>query len=121
MLLENVLGARLTNDLYQKWKVSTEEPIQIHSKEVALANLTMPELAEATDPEILNDPLNSIKKSSAYPYGLSERMIEKLQEAEINTIRNLYEAPEDKLDAIPYIGEYRIKQLKNIVAQAIWL
>jgi hypothetical protein len=105
MLLENVLGTRLTNDLYQKWKVSTEEPIQIHSKGVALANLTMPELAEGTDPEILNDPLNSIQKSSAYPYGLSERMIQKLQEAEINTIRNLYEAPEDKLDAIPYIGE----------------
>jgi hypothetical protein len=30
-------------------------------------------------------------------------------------------APEDTLDAIPYIGEYRVKQLKNIVAQAIWL
>jgi len=48
-------------------------------------------------------------------------MIEKLCEAEINTIRNLYEVPEEKLDEIPYIGEYRVKQLKNIVAQAIWL
>jgi DNA-directed RNA polymerase alpha subunit len=81
----------------------------------------LPRRSEGTDPEILNDPLNSIQKSSAYPYGLSERMIAKLQEAEINTIRNLCDAPEDKLDAIPYIGEYRIKQLKNIVAQAIWL
>jgi hypothetical protein len=29
--------------------------------------------------------------------------------------------PDDKLDDIPYIGEYRVRQLKNIVAQAIWL
>jgi hypothetical protein len=121
MLLENVSGTRLTNDLYQKWKASPDEPVQIHSKGVALANLTMPDLDEGRDPEILNDPLGTIQKSSAYPYGLSERMIEKLHEAEINTIRDLYEAPEDKLDDIPYIGDYRVKQLKNIVAQAIWL
>jgi DNA-directed RNA polymerase alpha subunit len=48
-------------------------------------------------------------------------MIEKLNNAEIRTIRDLYEAPEDRLDAIEYVGEYRVKQLKNVVAQAIWL
>ena len=121
MLLENVSGTRLTSELYQKWKASMEEAIQIHSKGATLTSLSMPELAEGTDPEILNDPLNSIQKSAAYPYGLSERMIQKLNEAAISTIRDLYEAPEETLDAIPYIGEYRVKQLKNIVAQAIWL
>ena len=89
MLLENVSGTRLTNELYQKWKSSTDEPIQIHSKGATLTNLLMPQLAEGTDPEILNDPLNSIQKSAAYPYGLSERMVQKLQEAGIHNKRSL--------------------------------
>jgi hypothetical protein len=121
MLLEKIPGTRLTNDIYQTWKVGTDEPIQIHSKGMVLANLAMPELAEGSDPEILKDPVDTISKSSAYPYGLSERMIEKLHQAAIHTIRDLYEAPEGQLDDIPYIGEYRVKQLKDIVAQAIWL
>jgi hypothetical protein len=121
MLLENVSGTRLTSEIYQKWKASTEEPIQLHSKGVVLANITMPELTEGLEPEILSDPIDTIRKSSAYPYGLSDRMIEKLHEAAIHTIRDLYEAPEGQLDDIPYIGEYRVRQLKNIVAQAIWL
>jgi len=121
MLLENISGTRLTNDIYQRWKGSTDEPIQIHSKGAILANVVMPELAEGSDPEILKDPIETISKSSAYPYGLSERMIEKLNEAGIHTIRDLYDAPEQKLDEIPYIGEYRVRQFKNLVAQAIWL
>jgi hypothetical protein len=34
---------------------------------------------------------------------------------------HLYDAQEERLDDIPYIGEYRVRQLKNVVAQAIWL
>ena len=121
MLLENISGTRLTSDIYQKWKISTEEPIQMHSKGAVLANINMPELAEGSEPEILNDPVDTIRKSLAYPYGLSERMIEKLHEAAVHTIRDLYDAKEETLDDIPYVGEYRVKQMKNIVAQAIWL
>jgi hypothetical protein len=121
MLLEKIAGSRLTSEVYQHLKGSTEEPIQIHSKGTVLANVAMPELTEGAQPEILVHPIESIRKSPAYPYGLSERMLEKLHEATIDTVGNLYDAPEEALDAIPYIGEYRVRQLKNIVAQAIWL
>ena len=121
MLLENIQGTRLTNDVYQKLKANTEEAVQIHSKGTVFTGIVMPELAEGREPEILSDGLDTIRKSDAYPYGLSDRMIEKLRESGINVIRDLYEASEDQLDAIPYVGEYRVKQLKNIVAQAIWL
>jgi hypothetical protein len=121
MLLESVTGTRLTSELYQKWKASRDEPIQIHSKGVLLADVAMPELAENTEPEILNDSIETIRKSPAYPYGLGDRMIERLHGANIHTIRDLYGAPEAQLDDIPYVGEVRVKQLKNIVAQAIWL
>lgn len=121
MLLENISGTRLTADLFRKWRVSTDEPIQIHSKGAVLARIRLPELAADEEPEILADPIETLQKSPAHPYGLSERMVEKLHGAQIHTVRDLYEAPEERLDEIQYVGEYRVKQLKNVVAQAIWL
>ncbi|HLW43668.1 MAG TPA: helix-hairpin-helix domain-containing protein, partial [Candidatus Acidoferrales bacterium] len=73
------------------------------------------------EPEIFGDPVDTLKKSPIYPYGLSDPIVERLHEAGINTVRDLYDAEEDRLDAIPYIGEFRVKRLKNAVAQAIWL
>jgi hypothetical protein len=99
----------------------SDEPLQIHSKGLAMARIKLPELASDQDPEILADPVDTLTKSPAYPYGLTERMVEKLHGAAIHTIRDLYEASEEQLDDIEYIGDYRIKQFKNLVAQAIWL
>jgi hypothetical protein len=48
-------------------------------------------------------------------------MIAKLHEAGVDTVRKLYEAPDAQLDEIPQIGEARVKFLKNVVAQAVWL
>jgi len=121
MLLEHVPGTRLTADLFQKWKMRDDEPVQLHSKATSLATIRLPDLAANQDPEILNDPVEVLRKSPAYPYGISDRMVEKLHAAQILTVRNLYEATEQQLDAIDYVGEYRVRQLKNVVAQAIWL
>lgn len=121
MLLEDVPAARLTSELYSKWKGSTEEPVQLHSRGAALSSIRMPSLPDHADPEIFNDQVETLRRSPAYPYGLSERMIEKLHEANIHSVRDLYEAPEGRLDEIAYVGEYRTRQLKHAVAQAIWL
>lgn len=111
----------MTSDLYQKWKLSTEEPIQIHSKGSLLLKVTLPDLDPDAEPEIFDDPVDTLKKSPIYPYGLSDPIVERLHEAGFNTVRDLYEADEARLDEIPYIGEFRIRHLKNAVAQAIWL
>ena len=81
----------------------------------------MPTLTSELEPEIFDDPIDTLKKSPAYPYGLSERIVDRLKTAGINTVRNLYDAPDDQLDQIHYIGEVRVRQLKNAVAQAVWL
>jgi hypothetical protein len=81
----------------------------------------MPEVPEKAEPEIFNDPLDMLRRSSAYPYGLSDWMIDRLHGAGINSVRDLYEAPDQALDNMPYVGEYRIRQLRDAVAQAIWL
>jgi hypothetical protein len=86
-----------------------------------LSNISLPEFGGNEDPEILDEPVDCLKKSLVYPFGLSDRMLEKLHTAGINSVRGLYEAPDDRLDDIEYIGEYRIRLLRNVVAQAIWL
>jgi len=121
MLLEHVQGARLTSDLFLRWKSGSEEPLQIHSRAATLGGISLPELVGNEELEILDAQVDALRKSVVYPFGLSERMIEKLHEADINTVRDLYEAPEDRLDAIEYVGEYRVRLMKNVVAQAIWL
>jgi hypothetical protein len=121
MLLEKVTGARMTSELYQKWKGRQDEPTQIHSKGALLSKVTLPDLDSRAEPEIFGDPISTLKQSPVYPYGLSDRIIERLREAGINTVRDLYEASEDRLDEIHYIGEVRVRKLKHAVAQAIWL
>lgn len=121
MLLENVSGTRITSGLFQKWMAGNDEPLQIHSKGQIMSKIKLPDLAADQDPEILADPIDTLKKSSIYPYGLSDLMVGKLHGANIHTIRDLYEASDEQLDDIAYIGDYRIKHFKNLVAQAIWL
>jgi hypothetical protein len=121
MLLENVSGARLTAELYGKWNGRPDEPVQLHSRGSLLSKIAMPILTSELEPEIFDDPIDTLKKSPAYPYGLSDRIVERLKTAGINTVRSLYDAPDDQLDQIHYIGEVRVRQLKNAVAQAIWL
>lgn len=121
MLFENIAGTRMTSELYQKWKRGGEEPLQVHSKGAMFSGVKLPDLSSDAEPEIFRDPVDTLKKSPVYPYGLSDRIIERLRDAGINTVRDLYEAEEARLDEIPYIGESRVRNLKNAVAQAIWL
>ena len=121
MLLENISGARLTSEIYKSLKENREEAVQVHSKGLVLSDVALPELREGVEPEILNDPLKTIANSTAYPYGLSDKMLDRLITAGIETIRDLYKASDEELDAVPYVGDVRVKQLKNTVAQAIWL
>lgn len=121
MLFEKVTGTRLTADLYRRWKSNTREPLQLHIKGPAFSTIAMPEFNGSDEPEILDDQVEQLRKSPAYPFGLSDRIIERLKLAGINTIRELDLAADDRLDDIGYIGPYRIRLIRNAVAQAIWL
>ncbi len=121
MLLETIHGSRLTSDLFRRWSSNNPEALQLHSSSAAFQNIEMPPTSEAEDLEILQNPVRVLKKSPAYPYGLSDWMIEKVLEAGINTVRELYEAEDSELDAIPQVGEARVRIFKNAVAQAVWL
>jgi hypothetical protein len=82
----------------------------------------MPEVSrEDTDLEIFDEPVAALRRSQAYPYGLTDALIARLHEGNIYTVGQLYSATEEELDALHYVGEIRVKQMKNLVSQAIWL
>lgn len=121
MLFENIHGRRLTADLFRSWMDETEEPSELHVKGTALSNVKMPVLAETAELEILREPIEALKKSRTYPYGLTERMIETLQQGGYTTVKRLSEASETELDQLHWVGAATVRRMKNVVGQAIWL
>jgi len=122
LLLEKVPGSRLTGELFEEWRTRPREPVQIHSKGTLLSDVHLPSLSEEeTDLEIFGEQVDTLRKSGIYPYGLTDTMINKLKGAGIMTVGDLYSASEEELDSLYYVGESRVKHLKNIVSQAIWL
>jgi len=122
LLLEKIPGSRLTSDIYEEWRSKPKEPTQIHSKGALLSSLKLPELpAEDVELEIFTEPVDALKKSNAYPYGLSDALVARLHEGSVYTVGQLYSASEEELDALHYIGLTRARHMKNLVAQAIWL
>jgi hypothetical protein len=107
--------------LYSKWNDRLDEPVQLHSKGTLLSKTTLPNFAAELEPEIFNDPIETLARSNVRPYGITKAIVDRLRADNIATVRDLYDAPEERLDDIHYIGEVRVRQLKNAVAQAIWL
>jgi hypothetical protein len=121
MLFENVHGRRLTMDLFRSWMEAAEEPNELHIKGIALSNVRMPILPENAELEILGAPIETLKKSKTYPYGLTERMIETLRDGGYTTVKKLSEASEAELDKLHWVGVATVNRMKNVVSQAIWL
>ncbi|HEX5411332.1 MAG TPA: hypothetical protein VFZ27_05675 [Terriglobia bacterium] len=121
ILLEFIQGKRLTSDLFDRWRNDREEPFEFHVKGDKLAGVLLPEMVHTGELAILQEPIEKLGKSNAYPYGLTQNMMETLKSAEINTVRDLAETPDDKLDALPYIGPAKVKRIRNVVGQAVWM
>jgi DNA-directed RNA polymerase alpha subunit len=48
-------------------------------------------------------------------------IVESLTRAGVNTIGAAAAATNDELDAIPNIGEAKVRRIKDVVYQAIWM
>lgn len=121
-LLEQVPSKRLTEEMIQEWIAGTSEPAELHSNGSAFADVNLPVLPEEHgDLEIFEKEISVLGQSQAYPYGLSEKIIQRLKDAGLTTVGMLAEASDERLDSIDYIGEVRIAAIKAVVYQAIWM
>ena len=121
-LLEETKGSRLTKDLFDRWTAPTREEAVQFNKFSKLSGIELPKpLDEGTDLAILKGPIETLKKSNAYPYGLTTLKIEVLQEAGLVTVGDLADADDATLDALSGINQAWIRRIRNVLGQAIWM
>jgi DNA integrity scanning protein DisA with diadenylate cyclase activity len=123
-LLEKTTGARVTNEIYTRWlneQNERNEPLELH-KTSELFKIKLPELPEhGEEMLILNEDISKLKKSQAYPYGLTQSKIDILKNAGYSTVSKLAEASDESLLNLKDIGSENLKRIRSTVAQAIWM
>lgn len=121
-LLESVPAKRLTFEMVEEWIAGSSEPAELHITGLTFQMIKLPQLLEEEHGiAILEKPINVLCRSSAYPYGLTQYVIDLLLSAGISTVGQLANTPDGQLDMIDYIGRARIKAIRDVVYQAIWM
>jgi DNA-directed RNA polymerase alpha subunit len=87
----------------------------------AFQNIRIPSLSVERGLSILDRPVSGLAKSPAYPYGLTQDMINRLNDAGISTVGELAAADDATLDDIEYFGRAKIERIRAVVQQAIWM
>ncbi|NUU44379.1 hypothetical protein [Tardiphaga robiniae] len=113
--------SRLTSEMINVWLEGSTDPAEIHISGSALQNIRLPALTAEKGLTIIDRPVSDLAKSPAYPYGLTADMITRLREAKIETVGQLAAADDATLDAIEYFGAAKIKRIRAVVQQAIWM
>jgi len=118
-LLEHKSGSRLTDKLMAEWK-GRSEPVEFN-RASPLATFELPAVDADRELAILAEPISSLRRSNAYPYGLTENKLELLQAAGFETIADLADADDETILAVPTIGRVHLQRVRNVVGQAIWM
>lgn len=120
-LLEKVSGGRLTASQVEGWLSPTTDPVEFHERSEPLKSLSAPLPLENRDLEIFSLPIEKLKVSPAYPYGLTDHKIQKLKEAGFTTIGLLADAPESEIRKVEGIGKISYLRIRSVLGQAIWM
>lgn len=118
-LLERTPGSRLTQALWKSWKGSGE-PVEFH-RTGHLARFELPTLESERSLAILAESIETLRRSNAYPYGLTDAKIEILLNAGFRTVKDVAEASDETLKAITSIGDVHLLRIRNVIGQAIWM
>lgn len=120
-LLEATPTRRLTFEMIEEWLQSTSEPAELHISSTTFQSIKLPELQEEHGLAIFDKRIDVLGRSPAYPYGLTDNTIQRLRSAGMDTVGQLANATDKELDRIDYIGEAKIKVIRDVVFQAIWM
>lgn len=119
-LLDKVPHRRVTQDLLGEWTDDADEPAEIYSANPTL-NVPVPAPDMSRSLAVLGLPIEVLKKSNAYPYGLTELKVQVLRQAGILSVEDLARAPDSAIRSLDGVGEKMFQRIKNTVAQAIWM
>lgn len=119
-ITEYLDGGRISHDTSTKWMRFEDDSIEFH-RGSELYKLELPEPLEEHDLDILTKDIGVLKKSNAYPYGLTDFMIDNLREHNISNLENLVETSDGDLLDLPNVGPQTLKRIRSTVNQAIWM
>lgn len=120
-LLESMQPSRLTRELFRDWQdPNPEQPSDIHTSS-GLINLTQPLPLSEVELQIFSLDISKLRKSSIYPYGLTENRIQELKTAGFQTIGQLAEASDEHLRNVDTIGDKWLERIRSVVGQAVWM
>ena len=120
-LLDAVPGRRLTIEMIEEWISGSSEPAELHSLGSTFQSIKLPVLPEEHGLAILEKPISVLGRSSAYPYGLTQSIIDRLSAAGMLTVGQLANSTDEELDKIDYIGIVKIQTIRAVVYQAVWM
>lgn len=119
-LIEIIPNGRLTHEMLEKWSSADKEYSQIF-RGGELEKIILPDTNARKDLGILKMPIESLKISKVYPYGLTDHRIEKLIEGGFKTVSDLAEASDEELLVLERIGIKWLDRIKIVLGQAIWM
>lgn len=119
-LLDQMHQRRITQELFSDWTNDSDEPAEIFSTSPTL-NVEVPPPDPNRSLAVLDLGIQSLQKSNAYPYGLTDQKIGVLGQAGIRTVADLARCSDPQLLALQGIGEKMLNRIRNTVAQAIWM
>lgn len=120
-LLDAIPAKRLTNEMVDEWVNGVPDPAELHISGTTFHAIKLPPLPDEHDLAILHKPIDVLARSKAYPYGLTPPIIERLVRSSISTVGQLATSTDKELDGIDYIGTAKIKVIRDVVYQAIWM
>jgi hypothetical protein len=120
-LLDSVPTKRLTSEMIDEWSSGGTEPAELHVSGSTFQSIKLPLFTEEHGLAILQKPIDVLARSSAYPYGLTSKVIGRLSAAQISTVGQLANSTDEELDNIGYIGTVKIRAIRDVVYQAIWM
>lgn len=119
-LLEFTPGSRLTKELFETWQNRQGEDLQFSSSST-LSHIDWEEIPEDGNLGILELPIESLKKSNIFPYGITDNKLEILIERGYSNVGDLAQATNEELLEIEGIGEKTVDRFRSVLGQAIWM
>ncbi|MDC5315058.1 hypothetical protein OHW94_06085 [Acinetobacter baumannii] len=111
---------RITTSMQDNWISFKDDALEFH-RGSELYKLEIPEPLPEHQLDILYKDISILKKSNAYPYGLTDYMVNLLGENGIKTLEDLVNTSDKVLLAYPQIGIQTLKRIRSTVNQAIWM
>ena len=120
-LLEATPGRRLTSELSTQWLDGSDEPFELHSLNPDYSKIVIPDTSVEVDLSIFARPISTLQRSNAYPYGLTEDNIWRLNNFGLDTIEKVAGASDEQILSIHLVGPKSLKRIRDVVYQAIWM